>query len=156
MGINISGLQNIEKRLEKLSDIKRDLKPILNTIGNMIQNSIEDSFTDEISPFGQRWKPLCKQTLNLKLKKGKSENILRNDGNLAENWHLILKDNSVSVSNNSQAKNGFKYGLTHQFGAKIKKGIFIQSRPFLPINQGRLEPNLLNNIEELLIKLCKE
>ncbi|MDL2346744.1 hypothetical protein [Campylobacter hyointestinalis] len=48
---------------------------------------------------------------------GGSRRILRRDGNLADNWVVRVSDDSVIVSNNTQSKNGFKYGLAHQFGA---------------------------------------
>lgn len=174
MSIKVTGFEKIEKKLENLAKLEINVKPALRTIGEMVRNSIEDSFEKETSPFGERWKPLSSSTIFSEIRGGKkgstiksgkrhkkgflkkygvggSRRILRRDGNLADNWVVEVGDSSVVVSNNTQSKNGFKYGLAHQFGAngtgRGKNGI-IPARPFLPIDKNKkVESNLIKDIK---------
>ena len=145
----------------------------MQTLGNIIQNEIEDAFENETSPFGERWKPLSAVTAfsyhggggikNLakgakasfiksgkrqskpflnKFEAGGTKKILRDTGALADRWVTKIDNNQVSVSNNIK-KNGFAYGLTHQYGANnaFGRGIKIPARPFLPVDKSGHLPN---------------
>ncbi|WP_229770879.1 phage virion morphogenesis protein [Campylobacter portucalensis] len=136
MSIEIKGLDEVLKKLENLKNL--NTKPLMNSIGNMLRNEIEHSFEDEKSPFGEKWKALSVITQKSKIKNNKSDKILRSSGNLADNWYINATNNKVVVSNNSQGKNGFKYGLTHQFGsnkAGKNKNSLIPAREFLPVDK---------------------
>lgn len=149
--IEIKGLESIQKKLARLQNLGIKTKPLMQTLGNILQNEIEDSFENEISPFGHKWEALKPSTIEQKLKTGKSERILRKDGNLADKWIVKAKNGSVSISNNS-SKNGFAYGLTHQFGsskAGRNRALKIPARPFLPIDKnGKLPERTKNNIKD--------
>ncbi|MBR8463646.1 phage virion morphogenesis protein [Campylobacter sp. faydin G-24] len=156
--IEIKGLQKVEAKLKVLSDLSTNTKPLMQTLGTILQNEIEDSFENETSPFGQRWKTLSQSTLKNKLKKGKSERILRYDGNLADRWLLKTTNTKASVSNNASHK-GFAYGLVHQFGtakAGRNRNAKISARPFLPVDKsGKLAKDVKREIKAEIISFIK-
>lgn len=115
----------------------------MQTLGNILQNEIEASFENESSPFGRKWQALKPSTIRQKQKLGKSSNILRSDGNLADKWIVKADDKKATVSNNTN-KNSFAYGLVHQFGtnkAGRSKNVRIAARPFLPVDKSGHLPN---------------
>lgn len=176
MGVKITGLENIQAKLKRLSETGVDMKPKLNTIGIMIKNSIEESFERETSPFGERWKLLSSvsafasvggkskaYTKNFRSQKsgflkkfgaGGSKRLLVEDGNLSSNWVVNTSSNKVVVSNNS-SNNGFAYGLTHQFGSNNGwgRGIKIPARPFLPVDK---DGNLQSDLKDEILKYLKD
>ena len=139
--IEVKGLEELQTKLKSLQNIDKKAKPQMQTLGNILQNEIEDSFENESSPFGQKWQALKPSTIRQKQRLGKSSNILRWDGNLADKWIVKADDKKATVSNNTN-KNGFAYGLVHQFGTKsaFGKGISIPARPFLPVDKNRNLP----------------
>ena len=131
----------------------------MQTLGNILQNEIEASFENESSPFGQKWQALKPSTIRQKQKLGKSSNILRSDGNLADKWIVKADDKKATVSNNTN-KNGFAYGLVHQFGTnKVgrSKNIKIPARPFLPVDKsGNLPSRVKDVVKKVVIKFVED
>ena len=131
----------------------------MQTLGNILQNEIEDSFENESSPFGQKWQALKPSTIRQKQKLGKSSNILRSDGNLADKWIVEADDKKATVSNNTN-KNGFAYGLVHQFGtnkAGRSKNVKIPARPFLPVDRsGNLPGRVKDVVKKVVIKFVED
>nr|DAK41437.1 MAG TPA: virion morphogenesis protein [Caudoviricetes sp.] len=141
--IEVKGLEELQAKLKSLQNIEKKTKPLMQTLGNILQNEIEASFENESSPFGQKWQALKPSTIRQKQKLGKSSNILRSDGNLADKWIVKADDKKATVSNNTN-KNGFAYGLVHQFGtnkAGRSKNVRIAARPFLPVDKSGHLPN---------------
>ena len=141
--IEVKGLEELQTKLKSLQNIEKKTKPLMQTLGNILQNEIEASFENESSPFGQKWQALKPSTIRQKQKLGKSSNILRSDGNLADKWIVKADDKKATVSNNTN-KNGFVYGLVHQFGtnkAGRSKNVRIAARPFLPVDKSGHLPN---------------
>ncbi|OUT12556.1 phage virion morphogenesis protein [Campylobacter concisus] len=141
--IEVKGLEELQMKLKSLQNIEKKTKPLMQTLGNILQNEIEASFENESSPFGQKWQALKPSTIRQKQKLGKSSNILRSDGNLADKWIVKADDKKATVSNNTN-KNGFAYGLVHQFGtnkAGRSKNVRIAARPFLPVDKSGHLPN---------------
>lgn len=141
--IEVKGLEELQTKLKSLQNIDKKTKPLMQTLGNILQNEIETSFENESSPFGQKWQALKPSTIRQKQKLGKSSNILRSDGNLADKWIVKADDKKATVSNNTN-KNGFAYGLVHQFGtnkAGRSKNVRIAARPFLPVDKSGHLPN---------------
>ena len=141
--IEVKGLEELQTKLKSLQNIDKKTKPLMQTLGNILQNEIEASFENESSPFGQKWQALKPSTIKQKQRRGKSLNILRSDGNLADRWIVKADDKKATVSNNTN-KNGFAYGLVHQFGtnkAGRSKNIRIAARPFLPVDKSGHLPN---------------
>lgn len=141
--IEVKGLEELQTKLKSLQNIEKKTKPLMQTLGNILQNEIEASFENESSPFGQKWQALKPSTIRQKQKLGKSSNILRSDGNLADKWIVKADDKKATVSNNTN-KNGFAYGLVHQFGtnkAGRSKNVRIAARPFLPVDKSGHLPN---------------
>ena len=141
--IEVKGLEELQTKLKSLQNIDKKTKTLLQTLGNILQNKIEDSFENESSPFGQKWQALKPSTIKQKQRRGKSLNILRSDGNLADRWIVKADDKKATVSNNTN-KNGFAYGLVHQFGtnkAGRSKNVRIAARPFLPVDKSGHLPN---------------
>lgn len=128
--ITIKGLDNFFKACGKFIDLQKHSEPILLGAGKTIEKSIKESFVKETSPFGEKWKALKPSTLAQKKKEGKNNGILKRDGALSENWSTEFEKGEVIVTNNSQTKSGFKYGVVHQWGNKKRK---IPQRAFLPI-----------------------
>ena len=146
--IEIKGLKKLQNKLESLQSIDKKTKPLMQTLGNILQNEIEASFENESSPFGQKWQALKPDTIKQKQRRGKSLNILRSDGNLADRWIVKADDKKATVSNNTN-KNGFAYGLVHQFGstkAGRSKNVKIPARPFLPADRAGKLPNRTEGI----------
>ena len=108
--IEIKGLEKLQNELESLQSIENKTKPLMQTLGNILQNEIEASFENESSPFGQKWQALKPSTIKQKQRRGKSLNILRLDGNLADRWIVKADDKKATVSNNTN-KNGFAYAI---------------------------------------------
>ena len=141
--IEVKGLEELQTKLKSLQNIDKKTKPLMQTLGNILQNEIEASFENESSTFGQKWQALKPSTIRQKQKLGKSSNILRSDGNLADKWIVKADDKKATVSNNTN-KNGFAYGLVHQFGtnkAGRSKNVRIAARPFLPVDKSGHLPN---------------
>ena len=157
--IEIKGLEKLQNKLESLQSIENKTKPLMQTLGNILQNKIEDSFENESSPFGQKWQALKPSTIKQKQRRGKSLNILRSDGNLAYRWIVKADDKKATVSNNTN-KNGFAYGLVHQFGsnkAGRSHNIKISARAFLPVDKNRNLPKDLEDVvKKVTIKFIKD
>ncbi len=157
--IEVKGLEELQTKLESLQNIEKKTKPLMQTLGNILQNEIEASFENESSPFGQKWQALKPSTIRQKQKLGKSSNILRWDGNLADKWIVKADDKKATVSNNTN-KNGFAYGLVHQFGtnkAGRSKNVRIAARPFLPVDKSGHLPNRTKQaIEDATIEFMVE
>lgn len=155
--IETKGLEAIEAKLKKLQEIGTNTKPLMQTLGNILQNEIEDAFENETSPFGQKWAALKPGTLKQKTKQGKGSKILRSEGYLADRWVTKADNDRASVSNNIK-KNGFAYGLTHQFGTNnaFGRGIKIPARPFLPVSKkGTLPSKTKKAIRGTIIEFIK-
>ena len=112
--IEVKGLEELQAKLKSLQNIENKTKPLMQTLGNILQNKIEDSFENENSPFGQKWQALKPSTIKQKQRRGKSLNILRSDGNLADRWIVKADDKKATVSNNTN-KNGFALPLKMPF-----------------------------------------
>lgn len=157
--IEIKGLKKLQNKLESLQSIENKTKPLMQTLGNILQNEIEASFENESSPFGQKWQALKPNTIRQKQKLGKSSNILRSDGNLADKWIVKADDKKATVSNNTN-KNGFAYGLVHQFGtnkAGRSKNVKIPARPFLPVDRsGNLPGRVKDVVKKVVIKFVED
>lgn len=157
--IEVKGLEELQTKLKSLQNIDKKTKPLMQTLGNILQNKIEDSFENESSPFGQKWQALKPSTIKQKQRHGKSLNILRLDGNLADRWIVKADDKKATVSNNTN-KNGFAYGLVHQFGsnkAGRSHNIKIPARAFLPIDKNRNLPKDLEDvIKNVMTKFIKD
>ena len=157
--IEVKGLEELQTKLKSLQNIDKKTKPLMQTLGNILQNEIEASFENESSPFGQKWQALKPSTIRQQQKLGKSSNILRSDGNLADKWIVKADDKKATVSNNTN-KNGFAYGLVHQFGtnkAGRSKNVRIAARPFLPVDKSGHLPNRTKQaIEDATIEFMVE
>ena len=151
--IEVKGLEELQTKLKSLQNIEKKTKPLMQTLGNILQNEIEASFENESSPFGQKWQALKPSTIRQKQKLGKSSNILRSDGNLADKWIVKADDKKATVSNNTN-KNGFAYGLVHQFGsnkAGRSKNVKIPARPFLPADRGGKLPSKTKEVIKRIV-----
>lgn len=149
----MQGLNEINSKINDIANNGLVRDSDFHTIGNKILRDIKDAFVDEKSPFNKPWAPLKPRYLKQKLKQGKSGRILVRDNNLASRWEVVIGKLSVVVSNNITSINGFHYGLSHQFGAP---NINIPARPFMPVKDGELEPNLKNEIAQYLEKTIKD
>lgn len=140
--IEINGLNIVLKKLENLADLNTDA--LLNKIGQKAKNEIALSFENERDAFsGAKWASLKPSTLKRKARKKISLKPLHGEtGRLSDiyMWSVSVSGNSVIISNNAGAhKSGFKYGLSHQFGAPKRN---IHARPFLPVKSGELSPKM--------------
>ena len=157
--IEVKGLEELQTKLKSLQNIEKKTKPLMQTLGNILQNEIEASFENDSSPFGQTWQALKPSTIRQKQKLGKSSNILRSDGHLADKWIVKTDDKKATVSNNTN-KNGFAYGLVHQFGtnkAGRSKNVKIPARPFLPVDRsGNLPGRVKDVVKKVVIKFVED
>ena len=121
----------------KLTD--KNLQYQLNSAGKEIKNVIEESFLLQADPTtGKKWQALKLMTKMKKLRKGGSGNILRDGGNLQDNWEIAQGNNQVHIFNNSKAK-GFAYGIVHQFGSE-KTEFKLRTSIFLKIFESQAKP----------------
>jgi len=132
------------------------LQNALNSSGNRVRNIIEEAFVNEADPnTKQKWQELKKTTRLRKLRSGKSSKILRNSGALASSWHIQNTKNMVKVYNNmASSKDGFSYGIVHQFGSAKNN---LPSRGFLPINDdGKISQELEEEILDIFDKFLSK
>ncbi|EGK8165018.1 phage virion morphogenesis protein [Campylobacter coli] len=150
--IEIKGLENFFKACDKLIDMDKHGQSIMAGAGESIRNSIIDSFANERSIFNGKWQSLKPATIKQKIKDGKNKGILKRDGDLSkpDNWQSKSTKSGVEVFNNIQTKNGFKYGLVHQYGSKKKN---IPARAFLPIDNNKV---LHQSIRSVIYKDTKD
>lgn len=143
MPIEIKGLDEVKKTLEKLSRATSpgEMKSTMHTIGNIVRNSIEESFENQSDPWGKKWEALKPATIKAKKGKGK---ILRATGELEDKWNIEATSSSVKVFGQGKAK-GYEYGRVHQWGSSKKK---IPSRKFLPLDEsGVIAPRVYEEIK---------
>lgn len=158
--IEIRGLEELQKKLNKIANLGHNTKPLMQQIGDELMGEIEDSFNDGKSPFGQKWAALKPSTAAQKAKKGKSEKPLIREGKLARGWEVKAESRKVEVYGTAKTEKGFAYGLVHQFGTRKAgrgKSTFIPARPFLPVNKsGRLAEAAKRAIKDAAIDFIKK
>lgn len=142
-------VKEFEKRVQDFSQkiTPEALKGVLFSIGEMIESKIHESFERERDPWGQKWKPLKRNTLKRKRGKGR---ILHDTGSLGYKWSVSEQGFGVLISSNVRSAKGYPYGAAHQFGAR-----HIPARPFIPVRNGKLEEGLKNDIEAHLKEFFK-
>lgn len=155
MPIEIKGLEELKKKLSKLSQVvsPAQMKKSMNTVGNMMQNVVEESFETQSDPWGKKWEELKEPTKKAKSRKHKSNNILRREGDLADKWKVEADASSVTLSGNAKSDKGYAYGTVHQWGSSKDsgRGSGIEARPFLPVDEdGVLEEKLEKNIQKVI------
>ena len=72
---------------------------------------------------------------------------------MADKWIVKADDKRATVSNNTN-KNGFAYGLVHQFGtnkAGRSKSVKIPARPFLPVDRGGRLPSRTEEVIKRIV-----
>ncbi|EMS7411005.1 phage virion morphogenesis protein [Campylobacter jejuni] len=158
--IEIKGIENFFKACDKLIDMDKHGQSIMAGAGESIRNSIIDSFKNERSIFNGKWKSLKPATIKQKIKDGKNKGILKRDGDLSNdlNWQSEPTKSGVKVFNNIQTKNGFKYGLVHQYGSRKKN---IPARSFLPIDNNNVLHQSIRSViykdtKDFIVKIAKK
>ena len=125
--IELTGLGNLETRLQRLLRASGDLSPALRSIGEGLVKSTQDRFRHEIAPDGTAWAPLSATTL--RRKKRNRDKILTEFGHLRRLIAVgAVTPQSVEIGSS------LVYATTHQFGAA--KGEFGTDRGGRPIPWG--------------------
>ena len=123
--IDIVGLKDVERRLERLADATGDLTPVFEDLGEELLNSTRKRFRGQRGPDGRPWKPLLPQTLARKRKN--QDKILFLEGELFGHLRYVAAADSLEVGSNEV------YAATHQFGSG-GDGRNIPARPFLGLD----------------------
>ena len=103
-------LEELDELQQKLKDLELNLsnkKLLLGEIGNYLSNSAKDSFEKEQDSNGNAWTPLASSTIAKKQKYGKSDKMLRYDGDLQNRLITQITNDFVSVGTNATTKDGF-------------------------------------------------
>lgn len=154
MSSRVDGLDITLKKLSNLSQIAKE-KTLLK-IAMAAKNEIILNFENERTSSKSAWEKLKPATIKEKQRRGLRDGILKRTGKLskASFWNVSMQSKNVAiVSNNASGKNGFKYGLSHQFGAKGKN---IPARPFLPIVRNKASEKLLKAIKMAIKEAVEE
>ena len=121
--IDVEGLKDVERRLERLAVATGDLTPALQDVGEKLLISTRKRFRDQTGPDGRPWKPLLPQTLARKRKN--RDKILILEGELFGQLRYHATADSLAVGSNEI------YAATHQFGDSSRN---IPARPFLGLD----------------------
>ena len=106
--IEVSGMRDVERRLERLADAAGDLTPAFRDVGEALLNSTRDRFDRQAGPDGRRWAPLSPEYARRKPRN--RDRILTLYGELHGTLRYVATADSVAVGTNEV------YGPTHQFG----------------------------------------
>ena len=100
-------------------------------LGETLKKIHDARFKAEIDPKGNRWQALSPRTKALKMKRGKSTKILRQDGYLSDRTAYNYDNDHVEFGSDA------KYARLHQFGGNAGRGrkVKIPARPWLGINE---------------------
>ena len=158
VNIDLQGIDQIEKGLDKLVTKAQNLTPVFHDLGNTLTQGIEDSFDNERSYDGTSWEALKPSTLRYKAKHGGSKILQSKDSNLYESITYDASSRSLTVGVNAYSDDGYPYPLVHQFGtdsAGRNKNTEIVARPFMPIKEngelyGKVNVELLELLEDYL------
>ena len=121
--IEVSGMRDVERRLERLADAAGDLTPAFRDVGEALLNSTRDRFDRQAGPDGRRWAPLSPEYARRKPRN--RDRILTLYGELQGTLRYVATADSVAVGTNEV------YGPTHQFGDESRN---IPARPFLGLS----------------------
>jgi len=116
---------DISPKLTKLAASAKNPAPVLRAMGTTFMSITMGNFND----VGAAYRP--KPWAN---KKDGTPSKLQKSGTLARSFHLMVNNQSATVSNPTI------YAATHQFGRKTGRGAPIPARPFFPVADGKLTP----------------
>ncbi len=109
--ITTQGDRAISEVLQQLLEHSQDLTPALNDIGEYLLETHQQRFIEQQTPDGTPWEPLSPTTL---ARKRRSDRILIEEGNLANNLHYQITNGSSSAS--LEFGSNEEYAAMHQFG----------------------------------------
>ena len=124
--VQVTGLDNVERRLRAMAAAGHDLTPVMRDIGEYLVRSTKERFRDEVDPLGAPWKPLSEHTR--RRKRRNAGRVLTQDGYLGGTLPFQAGPTSV------EAGSPLIYAGTHQFGAE--KGSFGSTAKGGPIPWG--------------------
>ena len=124
--VELTGLDNAERRLRALVAAGHDLTPAMRDIGEYLVRSTKERFADETDPVGAPWAPLSEHTK--RRKRRNAGRVLTRDGHLGGTIAFQAGPTSVEVGS------PLIYAGTHQFGAE--KGSFGSTAKGRPIPWG--------------------
>ena len=150
MQIKVNINQELTKNLEALEKKLNNPKELYSQIGIYLLEVVEESFQNEASADGKKWEELKPSYLLQKRKKGYTK-ILQNKGRLAESIDYLADDNKVAIGTN------LVYAPIHQLGgyAGKNKSSYIPARPYLPVEDGELYENIIEDILSLIKEYIK-
>ena len=124
--VELTGIDETEKRLRALAEAGRDLTPAMQDMGEYLLRTTKDRFADETDPAGAPWQPLSEATKARK--KRNRGRILTQDGFLG--GQLAYQAGATDLELGS----GLVYAGTQQFGAE--EGAFGTTAAGRPIPWG--------------------
>lgn len=151
--IKLTGTEELDRALEKLSQRANNMQPVMSEMGNYLQNSMEESFESGRAPYGEVWSPLADSTLIQKNKDGSMQSmgkLLYAEGTLFESIAFEASSRELVIGVNAYSDKGYPYPVVHQFGSEDGK---IPARPFMPIDG---DGKIYDDVKEELIDLLKD
>jgi phage virion morphogenesis protein len=145
----------VRTALEAVAARVNNLAPLFHEIGQYYEGRVLENFAKESDPAGNKWAPLSKATLMMRLglQKGFEENgtlsakgkqflttkaLLFQSGNLRKSIHYQSTATSVIIGTGPIDKVP-KYAGVHQLGTNIAgrgRKVSIPARPYLAMNKG--------------------
>lgn len=142
------------KAQQQLKNIALQLKQprkLYGVLGETLMKIHQKRFKEEVTPDGQKWKPLSARTKALKAQRGKSSKILRQDGYLSDKLAYNYGEDKLEFGSDA------KYARLHQFGGNAGRGkkVVVPARPWLGTSD-KDEQHLLQKATALLRRQIEE
>lgn len=151
--LEILELPGVKRKLEEIGQNISNTAPLMIEMGNYLAAMTRDSFDEKKDPKGRSWTPLSNATVQKKLKKGKPNKLLFQEGDLQDRFIYHIEEKGIAIGTNAN-NDGYSYPAVHQFGTDNAwgRGIKVPARAFMPITlDGRLYDDVEKELEEIVI-----
>ncbi len=155
--LQITDLPNVKRKLEEIGQHISNTAPLMLEMGDYLATMTRDSFDEKKDPNGRSWTPLSNATVQKKLKKGKPNKLLFQEGELQDRFIYHIEENGIAIGTNAN-NDGFLYPAVHQFGTDNAwgRGIKVEARAFMPITlDGKLYDDVEKELEEIVINFVE-
>ena len=155
--LEILELPAVKRKLEEIGQNISNTAPLMNEMGQYLATMTRDSFDEKKDPNGRNWTPLSNATVQKKLKKGKPNKLLFQEGDLQDRFIYHIEENEIAIGTNAN-NDGFLYPAVHQFGTDNAwgRGIKVEARAFMPITlDGKLYDDVENEIGEIVVEFIE-
>lgn len=128
--INDAVLLHTLKAARELSP--KGFAPEFAQMGQFFRTKVREGFESERDPFGNPWKPLARNTIRSKVKRGVNNGILKETGELERSFQYRVLVNGVRLSSNRVFDDGTSAEIHQEGGVHPVTGQYIDARPMVP------------------------